>query len=81
MLFIHIVPQSSVFIVERLGVYKTTWEAGLHIRVPFIDKVARRISLKEQVANFPPQNVITKDNCIVQIDSVVFFHFRRYYDF
>ena len=74
MLFIHIVPQSSVFILERLGVYKTTWEAGLHIRVPFIDKVARRISLKEQVANFPPQNVITKDNCIVQIDSVVFFH-------
>lgn len=74
MFCIHIVPQASVYIIERLGVYKTTWSAGLHFAIPFIDKVVRRISMKEQVANFPPQNVITKDNCIVQVDSVVFFH-------
>lgn len=74
MFFIHIVPQASVYVIERLGVFKTVWYAGLHFRIPFIEKVSRRISLKEQVADFPPQNVITKDNCIVQIDSVVFFH-------
>lgn len=74
MFFIHIVPQASVYVIERLGVFRTTWYAGLHFRIPFIEKVSRRISLKEQVADFPPQNVITKDNCIVQIDSVVFFH-------
>lgn len=73
MLFIFIVPQASAFVVERLGVYKQTWNAGVHICLPFIDKVSRRISLKEQVADFPPQNVITKDNCLVQVDTVVFF--------
>lgn len=73
MLFIFIVPQASAFVVERLGVYKHTWNAGVHICLPFIDKVSRRISLKEQVADFPPQNVITKDNCLVQVDTVVFF--------
>lgn len=73
MLFIFIVPQASAFVVERLGVYRRTWNAGAHICLPFIDKVARKISLKEQVADFPPQNVITKDNCLVQVDTVVFF--------
>ncbi len=72
-LFINIVPQASAFIVQRLGVYHTTWGAGLHFQVPFIDSVVKKISLKEQVADFPPQNVITKDNCLVQVDTVVFF--------
>lgn len=73
MLFVYIVPQASAFVVERLGVYKTTWGAGLHFCLPFIDRVSRKMSLKEQVADFPPQNVITKDNCLVQVDTVVFF--------
>lgn len=73
MLFAYIVPQASAFVVQRLGVYNKTWEPGLHFCIPFIDKVARKISLKEQVADFPPQNVITKDNCLVQVDTVVFF--------
>ena len=69
MLFAYIVPQASAFVVQRLGVYNKTWEPGLHFCIPFIDKVARKISLKEQVADFPPQNVITKDNCLVQVDT------------
>lgn len=73
MLFVYIVPQASAFVVERLGVYKTTWGAGLHFCLPFMDRVSRKMSLKEQVADFPPQNVITKDNCLVQVDTVVFF--------
>lgn len=73
MLFIYIVPQSNAYVVERLGVYDKTWQAGLHFCIPFIDRVARRISLKEQVADFLPQNIITKDNCMVKIDTVVFF--------
>lgn len=73
MMCIFIVPQSNAYVVERLGVYKTTWNAGLHICIPFIDRVVRRISLKEQVADFMPQKIITKDNCMVEIDTVVFF--------
>lgn len=69
----RIVPQSSVYVVERLGKYKTEWHAGPHVLIPIIDRVAKRISLKEQVADFPPQGVITKDNVIMQIDTVVYF--------
>ncbi len=70
---IIIVPQANAYIVERLGVYSTTWEAGLHIKVPFMDRVAKKVLLKEQVIDFRPQPVITKDNVTMQIDSVVFF--------
>ncbi|HEY9574597.1 MAG TPA: SPFH domain-containing protein [Lachnospiraceae bacterium] len=70
---IKIVPQSQTFVVERLGSYRTTWQNGLHIKVPFIERVARRVSLKEQVVDFPPQPVITKDNVTMRIDTVVFF--------
>ena len=70
---IVIVPQSNAFVVERLGVYKTTWEAGLHLRTPFIERVARRVSLKEEAADFQPQPVITRDNVTMMIDTVVFF--------
>ena len=70
---IKIVPQATTFIIERLGTYKTTWDTGLHLKVPFIDKVAKKISLKEKVADFAPQAVITKDNVTMQIDTVVFY--------
>ena len=70
---IVIVPQSNAFVVERLGVYKTTWEAGLHLRTPFIERVARRVSLKEEAADFQPQPVITRHNVTMMIDTVVFF--------
>ena len=70
---IVIVPQSNAFVIERLGVYKTTWEAGLHLRTPFIERVARRVSLKEEAADFQPQPVITRDNVTMMIDTVVFF--------
>lgn len=70
---IIIVPQATQFVVERLGVYSTTWDAGLHIKVPFIDRIAKRVSLKEQVVDFAPQPVITRDNVTMQIDTVVFF--------
>lgn len=69
---LRIVPQGHAYIIERLGKYAGTWEAGLHIMIPFIDRVAKRISLKEQVLDFPPQPVITKDNVTMLIDSVVF---------
>ncbi len=69
----RIVPQANAYVVERLGAYKQTWEVGLHFLVPFIDRVERRVNLKEQVADFPPQPVITKDNATIQIDTVVFF--------
>ncbi len=69
---IRIVPQQMVYVVERLGKYQASWEAGLHIKVPVLDRVVRRISLKEQVLDFPPQPVITKDNVTMRIDSVVF---------
>ena len=69
---IRIVPQAHAFVIEHLGKYKTTWQAGLHVKTPFIERVIRNISLKEQVLDFPPQPVITKDNVTMQIDSVVF---------
>ncbi len=71
---IKIVPQATSYVVERLGAYKTTWETGLHFKVPFIDRIAKRVTLKEQVADFKPQPVITKDNVTMQIDTVVFFY-------
>lgn len=70
---IKIVPQARAYVIERFGAYLTTWDVGLHFLVPFIDKVARRVSLKEQVADFQPQPVITKDNVTMQIDTVLFF--------
>lgn len=69
---IRIVPQASAWVIERLGKYSQTWDAGLHVKVPFIDCVVGRVSLKERVLDFPPQPVITKDNVTMQIDSVVF---------
>ena len=70
---IKIVPQAQAYVVERLGAYQGTWSVGFHFKVPFIDKVARRVNLKEQVADFPPQPVITKDNVTMRIDTVVFY--------
>ena len=70
---IKIVPQAYAYVVERLGAYQATWDVGLHFKVPFIDKVARRVLLKEQVVDFAPQPVITKDNVTMRIDTVVFF--------
>ena len=70
---IHIVTQAHAFVVERLGAFHTVWSTGLHFKIPFIDKVAKRISLMEQVVDFPPQPVITKDNVKMQIDTVVFY--------
>ena len=70
---IRIVPQSKAFVIERLGAYSTTWETGLHVKIPFIERVAKTVSLKEQVVDFKPQPVITKDNVTMQIDTVVFF--------
>ena len=70
---IKIVPQAHAYVVERLGAYQGTWNVGLHVKVPFIDRVARRVNLKEQVCDFAPQPVITKDNVTMQIDSIVFF--------
>lgn len=70
---IKIVPQAHAYVVERLGAYYKTWGTGLHFKVPFIDKIAKKISLMEHVADFPPQPVITKDNVRMQIDTVVFY--------
>lgn len=70
---IKIVPQASCYVVERMGVYSATWEAGLHVKLPFLERVAKRVSLKEQVVDFNPQPVITRDNVTMQIDTVVFF--------
>ena len=70
---IRIVPQAYAVVLERLGAYKATWSTGIHFKVPFIERVARRVNLKEQVVDFPPQPVITKDNGTMQIDTVVFF--------
>ena len=70
---IRIVPQAYAIVVERLGAYKETWNTGIDFKTPFIDRVARRVNLKEQVVDFPPQPVITKDNVTMQIDTVVFF--------
>ncbi|RGB63970.1 MULTISPECIES: SPFH domain-containing protein [Oscillospiraceae] len=70
---IKIVPQANAYVVERLGAYYATWETGLHLKIPFIDRVAKRVSLKEMVVDFKPQPVITKDNVTMQIDNVVFY--------
>ncbi|MBO5109168.1 MAG: paraslipin [Clostridia bacterium] len=70
---IKIVPQSKAYVIERLGAYHTTWQTGPHLLIPILERVAKQVSLKEQVADFPPQPVITKDNVTMQIDTVVFF--------
>ncbi len=70
---IVIVPQANAYVIERLGTYTCTWEAGIHLKIPFIERIAKRVNLKEQVADFPPQPVITRDNVTMQIDTVVFF--------
>ena len=70
---IQIVAQSTAYVIERLGTYSTTWDTGLHVKIPFIEKIAKKVSLKEKVADFPPQPVITKDNVTMQIDTVVFY--------
>ena len=70
---VKIVPQAYAYVVERLGAYQGTWSVGLHIKMPLIDRVAKKINLKEQVVDFAPQPVITKDNVTMRIDTVVFF--------
>ncbi len=70
---IRIIPQSQAAVIERLGAYSTTWEVGLHMKVPFIDRIANNISLKEKILDFPPQPVITKDNVTMMIDTVIYF--------
>lgn len=70
---VNVVPQAKAYVVERLGGYQATWDVGIHFKVPFIDKVARRVNLKEQVVDFPPQPVITKDNVTMRIDTVIFY--------
>ena len=70
---VKIVPQAEMVVVERLGSYLTTWSNGLHVKIPFIDRIRKRVSIKEQVADFPPQPVITKDNVTMSIDSVIYF--------
>ena len=70
---IHIVPQGQAFVIERLGAYHATWSTGLHVKLPFFDRISKRVNLMEQVADFPPQPVITKDNVRMQIDTVVFY--------
>lgn len=70
---VKIVPQSRAYVVERLGAYRMTWQTGIHFKIPFFERIARNVSLKEQVVDFPPQPVITKDNVTMQIDTVVFY--------
>ena len=70
---IRVVPQSRAFVIERLGAFQGVWGVGLHFKIPFIERVAKNISLKEQVVDFPPQPVITKDNVTMQIDTVIYF--------
>ena len=70
---ICVVQQARAYVIERLGAYSTTWNMGLHLKIPFFERIAKRVSLKEQVADFPPQPVITKDNVTMQIDTVVYF--------
>ena len=70
---LKIVPQAQAYVIERLGAYQGTWSVGFHVRMPFLDKVARKVNLKEQVADFPPQPVLTKDNVTMRIDTVVFY--------
>ena len=71
---VNVVPQAHAYVVERLGGYQATWDVGIHFKVPFIDRIAKRILLKEQVVDFPPQPVITKDNVTMRIDTVIFYH-------
>ena len=73
---IRIVPQAKAYVVERLGAYHTTWNTGIHILVPFVDRVSNKVTLKECVKDFAPQPVITKDNVTMQIDTVVFSDYR-----
>ncbi|MGL4484189.1 MAG: SPFH domain-containing protein, partial [Anaerovoracaceae bacterium] len=70
---IRIVPQANSYVIERLGAYKTTWTVGLHFKIPLIDRVAKKVSLKEHVMDFPPQPVITKDNVTIEIDTVIYY--------
>lgn len=70
---IRIVPQANAFVIERLGAYKDTWQVGLHVKVPLIDNIAKKVSLKETVIDFPPQPVITKDNVTMKIDTVIYY--------
>lgn len=70
---IRVVPQSKAYVIERLGTYYATWETGIHVKIPFLDRIAKIVSLKEQVVDFKPQPVITKDNVTMQIDTVVFY--------
>lgn len=70
---VRIVPQANAFVIERLGAFMTTWDVGLHVKIPLIDKIAKSVSLKEHVVDFAPQPVITKDNVTMQIDTVVYF--------
>ncbi len=70
---IKIVPQAHAYVIERLGTYYATWDTGLHVKIPFLDKISKKVSLKEQVVDFPPQPVITRDNVTMQIDTVVYF--------
>ncbi|MDO4413489.1 MAG: SPFH domain-containing protein [Erysipelotrichaceae bacterium] len=78
---INIVPQQNAFVIERLGRYKATWDAGLHFKLPLVDRIVRKVLLKEQVADFAPQPVITKDNVTMQIDSVVYFRVMNPHDY
>lgn len=73
---IVIVPQANEYVVERLGRYKGVWSAGIHLKIPFFERIAKKVSLKEQVVDFLPQPVITEDNVTMQIDTVVFFQGR-----
>ncbi len=70
---IHIVQQSRAYVIERLGAFSKVWQVGIHVKVPFIERVAKKVSLKEQVLDYPPQPVITKDNVTMQIDTVVYY--------
>lgn len=70
---LKVVPQAQAFVIERLGAYQGTWSVGFHVKVPFVDKIARKVNLKEQVADFPPQPVITKDNVTMRIDTVIYY--------
>lgn len=70
---VRVVPQANAYVIERLGAYHSTWDTGLHVKIPIIDRVAKRVSLKEAVVDFPPQPVITKDNVTMSIDTVVFY--------
>ncbi|MBQ7993931.1 MAG: SPFH/Band 7/PHB domain protein [Solobacterium sp.] len=78
---INIVPQQNAYVIERLGRYQATWDAGFHFKVPLIDRIVRKVLLKEQVADFAPQPVITKDNVTMQIDSVVYFRVMNPHDY